>query len=133
MALLQSTHRRIPLIKLLVARQGCFHLLFDNESNLFITNYSNKFQAIIRHASTTTKKGNALAFNTPELCDPSFSELKQQARQLDLRFEDGKTAFRSKTNFELMRGYLVFQLCGIKFLLDNQKMVYFNFKRFRYS
>ena len=43
--------------------------------------------------------------------------------KLDLTFEDSKTAFKSKTTLELMRGLLVFQLCSINFLIENQKTV----------
>jgi len=43
--------------------------------------------------------------------------------KLDLTFEDSKTAFKSKTTLELMRGLLVFQLCSINFLIENQKPV----------
>ena len=43
--------------------------------------------------------------------------------KLDLTFEDNKTAFKSKSSMELLRGYLVFQLCSVNFIVQNQKMV----------
>lgn len=43
--------------------------------------------------------------------------------KLDLTFEDSKTAFKAKSTFELLRGYLVFQLCSFSFLIENQKKV----------
>ena len=43
--------------------------------------------------------------------------------KFELDFEDAKTAFQSKTNLELLRAYLVFQLCSVDFLVDNQKNV----------
>jgi proline dehydrogenase len=42
---------------------------------------------------------------------------------LDLTFEDSKTAFKAKSNLDLLRGYIVFQLCSFKFLVDNQKRI----------
>lgn len=43
--------------------------------------------------------------------------------KLDLNFEDSRTAFKAKSNLELLRGYLVFQLCSLNFLVENQKKV----------
>lgn len=42
---------------------------------------------------------------------------------LDITFEDAKAAFKSKTNMELLRGYVVYQLCSIEYLVDNNKML----------
>ena len=77
----------------------------------------------VRNTSTTSSsKGQAISINnlgmggilaTPESNKP----------KLDLSFEDGKTAFKSKSTLELMRGLLVFQVCSINFLIENQKTV----------
>ncbi len=129
MALLNT--RKLPLIKLFAGQQATCCRTISNLALLNRTRHSllfantfqatQSFQLTLREASTTSKKGNVLAF-THELTENSFAKLPAQ-QQLDLTFSDAKTAFRSKTNFELLRGYLVFQLCGVKFILDNQKMV----------
>ncbi|XP_057669835.1 proline dehydrogenase 1, mitochondrial [Diorhabda carinulata] len=38
---------------------------------------------------------------------------------LDITFSDPKAAFKSKTNWELIRAYLVYALCSIEYLVDN--------------
>ena len=43
--------------------------------------------------------------------------------KLDTTFENAETAFKSKTTFELVRGWLVFQLCSIGPLVNNQQSV----------
>ena len=42
---------------------------------------------------------------------------------LDLTFCDHEKAFKSKTNWEIMRALLIFNLCGIKPLVDNNMKV----------
>jgi hypothetical protein len=44
-------------------------------------------------------------------------------KNLNLKFEDGETAFRSKKFSELLRSLFVFQLCTIKPLIRNQDKV----------
>ncbi|XP_008196157.1 proline dehydrogenase 1, mitochondrial isoform X2 [Tribolium castaneum] len=38
---------------------------------------------------------------------------------LDITFEDAKAAFKSKTNWELMRAYIVYTLCSFETLVEN--------------
>ena len=52
----------------------------------------------------------------------SLIENKENTK-FDLNFEDAKTAYKSKSNLELLRAYMVFQLCSIDYLVDNQKIV----------
>jgi len=42
---------------------------------------------------------------------------------LDLTFSDHQKAFRSKTNYELMRALFIFKLCGIKPLVEHNMKV----------
>ena len=68
-------------------------------------------------STTSSNKGSSV----------SISELNQAGlpnkTKLDLSFEDSETAFKAKSNSDLLRGYLVFKLCGINYLIENQKMV----------
>ena len=82
----------------------------------------------VRNTSTTSSsKGQSISINSlgvsSIVANPDNNKPK-----LDLTFEDSKTAFKSKTTLELMRGLLVFQLCSINFLIENQKSVSFNYK-----
>ncbi len=83
---------------------------------LKLTNPSDR-DNLIRLASTTAKTSNTFNLNVNQTL--SFNKPKH----LDFSFNDSLTAFQSKTNLELLRGLFVFQLCGLKFLLQNQKMV----------
>ncbi|ESO00677.1 hypothetical protein HELRODRAFT_82857 [Helobdella robusta] len=65
-------------------------------------------QSALRTLSTSQ---SAVGFDDPAIA------------KLDPSFNNPQEAFRSKTNFELIRGYLVFQLCSINYLVDNNKKV----------
>jgi len=43
---------------------------------------------------------------------------------IDTTFENAKEVYTSKTNFELLRGYIVFQLCSLKLFVNNNKQVH---------
>lgn|SRR6218665_3128812 len=51
-----------------------------------------------------------------EFQDPAYDKI-------DLSFENAAEAFRSKTNWELIRAYTVFQLCSVKYVVDHNKQV----------
>lgn len=42
---------------------------------------------------------------------------------LDISFADPKAAFKSKTNWELIRAYLVYTLCSARYLVDNNMKI----------
>lgn len=42
---------------------------------------------------------------------------------LDITFEDAKAAFKSKTNLELIRAYVVYTLCSFDYLVQNNMKV----------
>ena len=44
---------------------------------------------------------------------------------IDLNFKNAEEAFKSKTNFELMRSLLVFKLCSVPFFVNKNKEVWF--------
>lgn len=76
-------------------------------------------EQLIRQTSTTATKRNTV-FLDPFI---SNSPIENIGKNLDLTFNDSKTAFAAKSNLELLRGYLVFQLCGLKFLIQHQQIV----------
>jgi len=48
--------------------------------------------------------------------DPAFE-------RIDLSFSNAREAYRSKKNTELLRGYLVFQLCSINYIVERNKQL----------
>ena len=86
----------------------------------YLNNKSAIYELPKRLTSTTsTSKGQTISL-TDAAAIPASSGAQ---RKLDLTFEDSETAFKSKSSLELLRGYLVFQLCSINFLVENQKTV----------
>lgn len=53
---------------------------------------------------------------------PATSDSKRKD-PLDITFEDAKAAFKSKTNLELMRAYVVYTLCSFNSLVENNMQV----------
>ena len=69
-----------------------------------------------RYASTaTTGTGN----NNPV---PDSAKLKIRD-ELDLSFNDARQAYRSKSTLEIMRAWVVFKLCSINALVENNEKV----------
>lgn len=104
----------------MLSRQLCNAFRVSHARSLV---YRNALPALqTRNTSTSsTSKGQAI----------SISNLNMEPNQRpkpDLSFEDAQTAFKSKSSLELLRGYLVFQLCSLNFLIDNQKFL-LNFSR----
>ena len=53
---------------------------------------------------------------TVDITDPAYS-------LIDLSFNNTEEAFKSKTNFELLRSLIVFKLCSIPFFVNKNKEV----------
>jgi hypothetical protein len=51
--------------------------------------------------------------------------------QLDTSFNDAHAAFKSKTTFELVRGYLVYLICSSEFLVENNMKVKIDKKKIK--
>lgn len=47
----------------------------------------------------------------------------RQIDPLDLKFNDPVAAFKSKTTKELLRAYVVYQLCSIEYIAENNMKV----------
>lgn len=51
------------------------------------------------------------------------SAVPRQIDPLDLKFNDPIAAFKSKTTTELMRAYIVYQMCSIEYIVENNMKV----------
>lgn len=56
----------------------------------------------------------------------------RQIDPLDLKFNDPVASFKSKTTKELLRAYIVYQLCTIEYIAENNMKVSSNQIRWRY-
>lgn len=52
-----------------------------------------------------------------------LSSTAAQKLEVDLKFEDGKEAFKSKTTPELLRAYIVLKLSSIDYLVNHNQKV----------
>ena len=48
---------------------------------------------------------------------------RRKVDKLDLTFLDHHAAFKNKTTWEVLRAYLVFSLCGVQSLVNNNEKV----------
>lgn len=72
---------------------------------------------------TSTLKSTAAA--STNIVDTTPPKTVQQPPRdpLDITFEDAKAAFKSKTNLELIRAYVVYTLCSFDYLVQNNMKV----------
>lgn len=90
-----------------------YGLFFDPLQNNFgkFQNFHFKQVALKSSAASSTLVENAAnAVDPPK--DP-----------LDTSFDDPRAAFKSKTNFELVRAYVVYALCSIEYLVTHNMQV----------
>lgn len=78
-------------------------------------------QMVTKTASRTT----SMAYPAPD--NSNYSSSSSSGRQIDplnLKFNDPVASFKSKTMSELIRAYIVYQLCSMEFLVENNMKVY---------
>lgn len=70
---------------------------------------------------------NKLVLNSTSTCYTTAATAQVQTAQpsdvLDVSFNDARAAFKSKTNWELIRAYLVYTLCSFEYLVENNMKV----------
>ncbi|KAK9874312.1 hypothetical protein WA026_002664, partial [Henosepilachna vigintioctopunctata] len=66
---------------------------------------------------------NDLVLKSSSTCYATAATTQVQAAPysdtLDVSFNDARAAFKSKTNWELFRSYLVYTLCSFDYLVEN--------------
>jgi hypothetical protein len=116
-------HKNAKIIQLLANKQ-LFSTLSPQNQNLLRQSILYEINNKRNTSTTSTSKGQAISItNLANENVQQASSNNHNQNKLDLSFEDSKTAFKSKTNLQLLRGYLVFQLCSFNILVDNQKAV----------
>ena len=84
-----------------------------------------KFPKRFQHLSSASKNNNFSAIVPPSTKSVARDEVHECYNRLDLNFENSKEAFKSKTNYDLIRGLLVFRLCTYDFLVThNQRLLH---------
>jgi hypothetical protein len=92
-----------------------------------LNNTRNHEKIIIRMLSSKRYLSNAvneaIDANSLKVHEKDQTADQSNNHKLDLKFENSEIAFKSKSALQLLRGLLVFQLCSIKPLVDNQNQV----------
>ena len=73
--------------------------------------------SVIDHVEQTSTITDGKTIHVPSTTHDPARE------KVDTMFDNAKEAFTSKTNFELLRGYTVFQMCSVKFFVNKNKQV----------
>ncbi|PAV89864.1 hypothetical protein WR25_03018 [Diploscapter pachys] len=95
-------------IRLLATSSNCVHLIF---ARTLATNASTSVAP-----SSSPSAGHKVS---PQLKE----EIERCYQKLDRTFENTKEAFKSKSNTELFRAILVFKLCGVDFLVQQNQRI----------
>ena len=70
----------------------------------------------IHFVEFSTTPGNAVSTSNPML--------NRKIDELDLGFMNHNAAFKSKSTWQVLRGYIVYQLCSIGPLVENNEKVH---------
>ena len=94
------------------------HFSISQSVNISTSNPRNKLPAAVAAISQCNqrKSSSKPTSKTENRVDPAFS-------LIDLSFENFEEAYKSKTNLELVRALLVFNVCTINPIVDNNKAV----------
>ncbi|KAK0398642.1 hypothetical protein QR680_002689 [Steinernema hermaphroditum] len=74
-------------------------------------------------SSTNPLKSAGAATAHSALSPAAAKEIETCYGKLDLTFENTKEAFKSKSNFDLIRGLVVLRLCTVDFLVQNNQKI----------
>lgn len=133
----------MAFLRAVIRYSGTRNKFISLKSQLLNENSSNFLRTLISVNNKPTNGTSARAASThasstqPALAVLSDSETESKASpkdELDLSFNDHQAAFKSKTTWEVLRAYIVYQLCSITVLVEyNMKVSSINFNRWAYS
>ncbi|XP_014216763.1 proline dehydrogenase 1, mitochondrial isoform X2 [Copidosoma floridanum] len=78
-----------------------------------------QLRQVVRERTSTATTAGAATHHQAEAGAQTASTAQRQVDPLDLKFNDPVASFKSKTMTELVRAYVVYQLCSIEFLVEN--------------
>lgn len=90
-------------------------------------NLSNK--NVYQIASSRVFSSSPMLSAAAQKPSPAKTPPGERKDQLDTTFNDSHAAFKSKTTFELIRGYLVYLICSSETLVENNMKVMFESKK----
>lgn len=114
MALLRVFNKQNVAKKVLYLKNNSKSFLIFQES------FKNNFPVVYYSSSSSNSNGNQLQFVQKKHASQSATPTKDP---LDLSFANPEAAFKSKTTWEVLRAYIVYQLCSSSFLVDNNMKV----------
>lgn len=88
--------------------------------------YDLKRELTTNNANATKSSMSTVAASAPAAATASIQNPNNQPSQrdpLDVSFNDPIAAFKSKTTWELIRGYFVYLMCSSEFLVENNMKV----------
>lgn len=110
--------RHSPLVKPCCSFRGSKYIPARLATN------KNRASSAVPLTETWTEAKEKTISSESEGKAPVKVEINDEAyNAIDLSFENGKEAFKSKTNFELIRSLFVFNLCSIPFFVNKNKEV----------
>ncbi|KYM97930.1 Proline dehydrogenase, mitochondrial [Cyphomyrmex costatus] len=71
----------------------------------------------------TSSSSSAATTDVKQQRQQQQSAVPRQIDPLDLKFNDPIASFKSKTTMELMRAYVVYQMCSVEYLVENNMKV----------
>lgn len=76
-----------------------------------------QLQQVVRERTSTAAA--TAATSAPAQAEVPPAQTSRQLDPLDLKFNDPVASFKSKTMIELVRAYVVYQLCSVELLVEN--------------
>lgn len=111
MALLRVFHKQNVAKKVLYLKNNSKSFLIFEQA------FQNNFPVVYYSSSSS---GNRVQVTQKKHASQSATPVRDP---LDLSFANPEAAFKSKTTWEVLRAYIVYQLCSSSFLVDNNIQV----------
>lgn len=108
----------MAFLRAVIRCSGSRNKYFPLNSQLLNENSSHFLRTLIAVHYKSTQAASAINYETDV---ESKSTIPRDP--LDLSFNDARAAFKSKTTWEVLRAYIVYQLCSSETLVENNMKV----------
>lgn len=110
-------YRHIMAFMKLIDHKGIANVYHKNRNTCYLTKNHNKIASFSNSSTARSTVTSATAVK-------HVAEAEAPRRDpLDLSFANPEAAFKSKTTWEVLRAYIVYQLCSSSYLVDNNMKV----------